>query len=148
METKDGVRALYDKWHWDTEVECAQLLVDRFSATPSEDDLRAAFSRVSGHVEEKAQNQSPIRDLANEALAVWAKGTAHILTEDQQKAAVDALVSPVSLLTGLPGTGKTTTLMAVVSIAKDMGIPYLLVAPTGIAAKRMSSVTGSPMLGG
>lgn len=141
-DTKEGVRALYDKWHWDTEVECAQLLFERSSEPLPEDELRKAFSRVSGFVEEKGED-APIRELAGEALAVWSKGTSHILTEDQKEAAVDALVSAVSLLTGLPGTGKTTTLMAVVSIARDMGIPYLLVAPTGIAAKRMSSVTGS-----
>ncbi|GAG61655.1 unnamed protein product, partial [marine sediment metagenome] len=50
---------------------------------------------------------------------------------------------PVSILTGLPGTGKTTTLRVVVKVLQDANIPFLLVAPTGIAAKRLSSVTGA-----
>ena len=46
------------------------------------------------------------------------------------------------VLTGGPGTGKTTTLNAIISIFEKMGNRVLLAAPTGRAAKRMSDLTG------
>jgi exodeoxyribonuclease V alpha subunit len=52
------------------------------------------------------------------------------------------LTSPVSVLTGGPGTGKTHTLRAVLTLAKAKRLRCLLAAPTGRAAKRMSEATG------
>jgi exodeoxyribonuclease V alpha subunit len=66
-----------------------------------------------------------------------------VLSATQLAGAMNALTAPVSVLTGLPGTGKTTTLKAVVSVLKDAEVPFLLCAPTGIAAKRMSALTGA-----
>ncbi|MCI1269422.1 MAG: ATP-dependent RecD-like DNA helicase [Ruminococcus sp.] len=58
----------------------------------------------------------------------------------------DAITSAVSkglmILTGGPGTGKTTTLNAIISIFEKKGFNVLLAAPTGRAAKRMSDLTG------
>ncbi|WP_416353021.1 ATP-dependent RecD-like DNA helicase [Agrilactobacillus fermenti] len=75
----------------------------------------------------------------------------------QQLAIQQALESPVSLLTGGPGTGKTTVLNGIVvcfaryfefsldvNEYKDTPFPVLLAAPTGRAAKRMSETTGLP----
>ncbi|WEG14091.1 ATP-dependent RecD-like DNA helicase [Pullulanibacillus sp. KACC 23026] len=75
-----------------------------------------------------------------------------------QKAAIQqALASPVTLLTGGPGTGKTTVIKGIVDIYaelhglslnpkdyKDEPFPFVLIAPTGRAAKRMSESTGLP----
>ncbi|MDE7346840.1 MAG: ATP-dependent RecD-like DNA helicase [Muribaculaceae bacterium] len=52
------------------------------------------------------------------------------------------LTSPVSVLTGGPGSGKTTVLRAVIDVLEKEGKQVLLCAPTGRAAKRMSSLTG------
>ena len=46
------------------------------------------------------------------------------------------------VLTGGPGTGKTTVIRAVLSLFEDMGMKTVLAAPTGRAAKRMSESTG------
>ncbi len=48
----------------------------------------------------------------------------------------------ILVLTGGPGTGKTTTLKAIISILSASGLEVLLAAPTGRAAKRMSELTG------
>lgn len=62
---------------------------------------------------------------------------------DRQKEAVEvAMKSRVSVITGLPGTGKTTALRALVQVVKAVGEDVLLVAPTGIAAKNVAQATG------
>ncbi|MEA4894105.1 MAG: AAA family ATPase [Oscillospiraceae bacterium] len=48
----------------------------------------------------------------------------------------------IMVLTGGPGTGKTTTVRAIVSLFEKLGLKTLLTAPTGRAAKRMSELTG------
>lgn len=69
----------------------------------------------------------------------------NIQYEDLQRAAISAcLTGSVFILTGGPGTGKTTTLNGVIKILKAQKKRILLCAPTGRAAKRMSDLTGDP----
>ncbi len=61
---------------------------------------------------------------------------------DLQKDAIyEALNSGVMILTGGPGTGKTTVVKALISIFSSLGMRFALCAPTGRAAKRMSETT-------
>ncbi|MGN0518776.1 MAG: ATP-dependent RecD-like DNA helicase [Acutalibacteraceae bacterium] len=62
--------------------------------------------------------------------------------ELQRKAITEALTKGMLILTGGPGTGKTTTLNAIIKILKKNGQKVFLAAPTGRAAQRMSEVTG------
>lgn len=62
--------------------------------------------------------------------------------ELQREAITQALTRGLLVLTGLPGTGKTSTLNAIIRILKNKGQTVLLCAPTGRAAQRMSDVTG------
>jgi exodeoxyribonuclease V alpha subunit len=64
------------------------------------------------------------------------------LDEAQADAVRKTLASKVSIITGGPGCGKTTTLRCVASGFQSMGIPITLLAPTGRAAKRMNEVIG------
>jgi len=60
----------------------------------------------------------------------------------QRKAIMMAINSGVMVLTGGPGTGKTTVIKAVISVFDRIGSSIALAAPTGRAAKRMSEATG------
>ena len=62
--------------------------------------------------------------------------------EKQKEAIRCALDKGMLILTGGPGTGKTTTLNAIIRILKEHGEVVMLAAPTGRAAKRMSELTG------
>lgn len=67
----------------------------------------------------------------------------NIKYEEKQRLAITTAVSRgLMVLTGGPGTGKTTTLNAIISILEKKGDKVLLAAPTGRAAKRMSELTG------
>ncbi len=62
--------------------------------------------------------------------------------ELQKKAITTAVSKGLMIMTGGPGTGKTTTLNGIISIFEKKGCDVLLAAPTGRAAKRMSDLTG------
>ncbi len=62
--------------------------------------------------------------------------------EKQKQAIKNAVSNCVSIVTGGPGTGKTTVIKAILDIFDIMGITYALAAPTGRAAKRMGEASG------
>jgi exodeoxyribonuclease V alpha subunit len=66
------------------------------------------------------------------------------LSQEQQDAIRTALTHPVSVLTGGPGTGKTTALKALIAALDSQRKRYALASPTGRAAKRLSEATGRP----
>ncbi len=81
--------------------------------------------------------------LSTQFASIHAK-TGTILNQAQRRAIENALVSKISILTGGPGTGKTTTLQALVALCHAHDLAFTLCAPTGRAAKRMSEATGAP----
>ena len=75
----------------------------------------------------------------------WAMGKTQVaLTPKQQEAVKIALTNKVSILTGGPGTGKTTSVRALIQLLKAKHKTFKLAAPTGRAAKRLSEATGEP----
>lgn len=66
------------------------------------------------------------------------------LAPQQQEAVIRALTSGALVITGGPGTGKTTILRFILRIVQNMGLSCELCAPTGRAAKRMAEATGVP----
>ena len=64
------------------------------------------------------------------------------LDELQKKAVVESVCNGVFILTGGPGTGKTTTINAIIRYFESEGLDFYLAAPTGRAAKRMTETTG------
>ena len=70
------------------------------------------------------------------------KSTGIEYDEIQIQAIKQAVDSKVMVLTGGPGTGKTTTTQGIIAAFKSMGLRILLAAPTGRASKRMNEATG------
>lgn len=64
------------------------------------------------------------------------------LDEMQRQAVIEAAKHGILVLTGGPGTGKTTTINAMIQYFGSQGLDILLAAPTGRAAKRMTEATG------
>lgn len=69
-------------------------------------------------------------------------GTGIILDELQKRAVIEAMNSGLLIVTGGPGTGKTTTINTIIRMFENQGMEILLAAPTGRAAKRMAEATG------
>lgn len=63
------------------------------------------------------------------------------LSTAQKEGLEKILTNKVLVLTGLPGTGKTTVIKTIVGLFERAGISFSLMAPTGIAAKRLATVT-------
>ncbi len=77
--------------------------------------------------------------------AFWrTRSEGFLLTAGQKEAVQAALLSPFSVLTGGPGTGKTTTIHAIIELCQQQRLSVALAAPTGRAAKRMQETTGLP----
>lgn len=145
--TRPGLVAVYEPWLYQIEKECAELLSERFKTAKFDAQDRSEYVRALSHGGElaaAAAEEAPedLRAVAKAALDDWAAGSNVQLSDMQLHGALNALTEPVSILTGLPGTGKTTTLNRVVSVLRDAGVKLLLIAPTGIAAKRVKTITG------
>ena len=82
-----------------------------------------------------------IKDIDKE-IKICEKSDGITYADLQKQAITSALTEGMLVLTGGPGTGKTTTLNAIIKILKEKGKKVLLSAPTGRAAQRMSELTG------
>jgi exodeoxyribonuclease V alpha subunit len=70
-------------------------------------------------------------------------GGEFVPTDDQWRAVTNALEHRLSILTGLPGTGKTQTMRALVDLMREQKRSVRLCAPTGKAARRLGELTGA-----
>lgn len=116
--------------------------------------------RVKTLLEQEVEKEFPIADLyrvVGEVEEEWQVSYA----ERQREAMITALSSPLMILTGGPGTGKTTVIRGICQMfsrlnecsidpddyeGTEQPFPIRLVAPTGRAAKRMSEATGLPAM--
>lgn len=105
-------------------------------------DLHEAEAGVAEHLRRLlAQRTTP---LASSDDVMGALTRTRYLPDPSQRAALEmALQQPVAILTGGPGTGKTTTLRLLLEILEAAGVsPVRLASPTGRAAKRLQEATG------
>ncbi|MGD8228992.1 MAG: ATP-dependent RecD-like DNA helicase [Desulfobacteraceae bacterium] len=86
-----------------------------------------------------------IRRMDQDKAIQWVQGKINLALAPKQIEAVKRAISDkVMVITGGPGTGKTTIINAVIKIYRAVGARILLAAPTGRASKRMSEATGYP----
>lgn len=72
----------------------------------------------------------------------WEQASGLSLSDEQKEAVKNALGHSVSVITGGPGTGKTTIIKCIADQFSDMGRDILMLAPTGCAARRITRSTG------
>lgn len=143
--TKPGTLAVYAPWLYSVETISARMLLERLhmSPPPKEDPVDPALEELRATPTPKNIPTTP--EAWRSQVLAWV-GRTWTLSEEQLQGAVMALQEPVCVVTGLPGTGKTTLLKVVSKMLVDLSVQVLLIAPTGIAAKRMSIVTGLPAM--
>lgn len=78
----------------------------------------------------------------NKEIDAYEKDKKITLAVNQRQAVISAINNGISIITGGPGTGKTTTLDCILHLFRKRGIDIMLAAPTGRAAKRMANATG------
>lgn len=78
----------------------------------------------------------------SELLVLWEQKQGISLAQKQREAVFGALENGFFVMTGGPGTGKTTVVRAMLALLQQAGLKVLLSAPTGRAAKRLSEATG------
>lgn len=148
----DGIEAAVDRLHASGEVEIDHL--------PSGDQTieweaiylpSMYYSEIGSAKRLHAMLNAPDSRLADLQDVRWGPFLAALsgdsqvaLTEQQQGAVQQALLNKVSILTGGPGTGKTTTLRTVIAGLTTTSHRFQLCSPTGRAAKRLAEATGQP----
>lgn len=131
---------IYEHQNYKTERESLFLIEKKQEhAKIDEKDLRRRLSSVGNHAKKAIAINQPIFDCL---LAAVGDVSQIQLTEKQIEGVAHAVLSPISILTGLPGTGKSTSLKTTYKLIMDLGYSCLLAAPTGVAAKRLSVLTG------
>ncbi len=115
---------VYASTYYYAELSCARMMFGIYKTCEEEmlsDTLR-------GHIEQKISFLEEAEDI--------------ILDNLQKEAVIKAITSGVLVITGGPGTGKTTTINMIIRYFLEEGLDIFLAAPTGRAAKRMTEATG------
>ncbi len=105
-------------------------------------ELYAAEQYCTRRLAEFADTVFPVPAGLGKKLSIAASQGGVSYSEQQEQAIREAATSGLLIVTGGPGTGKTTIVNGILSLYDQMGLTCALAAPTGRAAKRMTEVTG------
>lgn len=156
LRTEDVIReeeAIYLPPFFFSETGCAKRLLKLLAAERRvQMDVDAVMERVTGRAGQgqntdgaaaSAEQRSAEQRQENAGDVPSPEQSRHITYDEVQLEAIRVAVSSkVMVLTGGPGTGKTTTTMGIIAAYRAAGCRIVLAAPTGRAAKRMSEATG------
>ena len=134
----------------DIEQYLMDLAVDRKIVVKQEKEQERVYSASSYYIEMSTARMLCDLNITGEIddqvilkkIAAIEKQTEMYLDEMQKKAVSEAVRCGLLIITGGPGTGKTTTINTLISYFESEGLQILLAAPTGRAAKRMTEATG------
>lgn len=105
--------------------------------------LHEAEQRAAERLLLLAGDEARTADIDADKAVTWYEGQSKIeLAEEQREALKQSIAAKVSVITGGPGTGKTTIVKGLLQILEKKGRKLALAAPTGRAAKRMQEATG------
>jgi exodeoxyribonuclease V alpha subunit len=104
--------------------------------------LHEAEVNVAARIAELNAGRAMNRDVVERAVAAAIKSSELELSAEQKSALRCALASRVTVITGGPGTGKTTLLRSLLAALNDVGLKPTLAAPTGRAARRLQEAAG------
>ncbi len=117
-ESSETIRIVYAKWNYYMELDSARRLLGlKLDYDVKESEVKAAIKNVEKELELE-------------------------LAAEQREAVYNAVCSGVSVITGGPGTGKTTIINAIIKYYENRADKIDLAAPTGRAAKRITESTG------
>lgn len=122
---KDEEERVYAASYYYAELNCARMLHHLNLALYEEKEL---LPSEEDHIRKKMERLENSQGIA--------------LDELQRRAVMESIRSGLMILTGGPGTGKTTTINTIIRYFADEGMDIFLAAPTGRAAKRMTEATG------
>lgn len=142
--TVEGTKAIYLPWAYSAEEFAASNLVSRVRKQVEKADWLSLCSVGGKTTSVYEDDEKTVDDLIYAAVDECAESLGFELSEGQREAMYHALRYRVSVTTGLPGTGKSTSMRVLVEILRRSHTSMLLMAPTGIAAKRLGYVTNQP----
>ncbi len=105
-------------------------------------ELKYAYDMEDKDVIITSESELTLTGEAEEKMKYIEKSMQVVLDDLQRQAVWEALHHGVTIITGGPGTGKTTIINAIIRYLESEGMEILLAAPTGRAAKRMKEATG------
>jgi exodeoxyribonuclease V alpha subunit len=146
LSGKGGIRT-FDFSNLQDIVEASLVVLESSNAIKIDPSVGAyipemyLYERGSASLLSKISTTSLSLDL-NSFLQNYERDSQITLSDLQKEAVLQLVENSVLVVTGAPGTGKTTLVRTFVQLFKELNISYMLMAPTGIAAKRLSSVTG------
>ncbi len=134
----------------DIEHHLLDMQIDKRVIVKEMEDTKVIYSSIYYYMElncaRMLHDLNVKYDLAEQVLAervLRLERSAGITLDDMQRQAVyEAAKNGLLIITGGPGTGKTTTINQIIRFFESEGLQFLLAAPTGRAAKRMSETTG------
>lgn len=115
--------SIYLSHYYYAELSCARMLFD-LDISMDEEDVLKEMPRIESVIETVSKEEGLCLD------------------ELQKRAVVECVRHGITIVSGGPGTGKTTTINTIIRFFDEEGMDILLAAPTGRAAKRMQEATG------